>query len=575
MRLTSFLSAIVLAFCVNAIAAVSNSNISRADSWSASAMPPPWDDPGLICRPSAMLNNVDRSPETFICDPTGLLSEREIAPLNAKLRRIYDGVRPYSLVDCSKTSRGGKHGFRVAVALVRQMAYDGRTLDGRAQNFANELFQRWGMANSCGAEVLILIALEDQRTYIRTGQVATKYLSESHIDSVFKKMIPNLKRGRVKKALDAGISKIGSYLRRYRGTAGTASPSGNSDTFNWFSFEMWIVLIICAILFVIACLNGVGGTASVKRKKELRVVLRHLSNVRHEYVMASTSSSYSPTTCPFCHGYLTPAWEPTVPTLSSSIEEEEAASLIQNPPGQPNRRLRCGHTFRESCFDRECPTPSEKIPVCPICGDQGGGISVAPPLSETKDKDYIFRLNQLGKRHPEILNESVLEKLKAETPDQWPDPVTESYLKSVSRRSADDSSDSEGDGDGGWWHTLGVTAVIGGVVTAVLAIIGGLFAFGSSFFGGGGGGRSSEYSNIDSDGYSNGYGGGHGAGWGIGNSISNALNGNNSGGGGHGAGWGSALSGAASRFTGGSGFGAGWGDNGGGEGGGSGSGRGF
>lgn len=399
--------------------------------------------------------------------------------------------------------------------------------------------------------------------YIQTGRLATKYLNEHQIDAVYKRMIPHLSQNRVYKALDVGLSEIASYLSKYSGAhaggvdthsppSGVAMPLFFRGGPAWWDLELSIVFIIFMVFAVFACCNGIGGTEATRRKRERRQVLRKLNIVKSEYV-AAMLPQYTPATCPFCHDDLTPPWVPTVPTLpdtSPLIEEEEPVTA------RPVRKLRCGHMFHESCFDDEHPTPSGTIPDCPVCGDRAGGVSTPPSLNSTRAQDAAFRVQKLAEEYPHILTDAVIAKLSSETPNLWPESMTEWYLRPVVReRGMSDAGYAGNSGGGGWFGGLGGLLAAGGLG----ALIGSTLS--------GWGGRSEAQSNYTNIPAAN--AGGHVGQW-IGGTGTQ-------GGGGHGAGWGNALSGAASRMTGGGGggLGAGWGGwSGGGGGGGGGGGHG-
>lgn len=542
-------------------------------------MPPPWNDMNSICQSHRSSNRY-----TAVCDPSGLLSSRDINRLDEQLSTIYSGRSPYSLVSCpqSSSSSSDQHGFRVSIALVRRMTSDEKSLPERAESFARTLFDRWGLNEGCGASVLVFLSFYDKRMYIATGTLAETYLNNDQVGKVESKMTSFLKKKEIAKALQAGVSEIAGYLRKYEGAHPTAGNPASSQTDasprsglsapllwrrgpEWWDLELSVVAALFAVLLVLSCCHGIGGKEATKRKREKKRVMSKLNVVRSEYV-AATLPQYIPTTCPICQNDLTPPWVPTVPTLpeSESLREEPARA-------RPVRTLRCGHAFHDDCFDEENPTPSGTVPTCMVCGDKGGGNSSPPSLESTRAKDTSFRLTKLAQQYPHILTEDVVAKLSAETPNFWPERMTDSYLKARSTRNERGfPSGLRGGGDGGgFWNNWGGILAAGGTG----AFLGSLFsgwgnrwgrgdgrygdipapaAAGSQWYGGSGGGG----------GDGNWMGGsGRGAGWRNGSEAFGGV--------GHGAGWGGALAGAASRFSGGGGgLGSGWGIGGGGGGGG-------
>lgn len=536
-----------------------------------------------------------RSPNyyTALCDPSGLLSRRDADQLDDQLAKIYSGYSPYSLVSCSQSSSSSQqHGFRIAIAVVRRMESDGKSLPQRTQSFSNTLFSRWGLDEACGASVLLFLSFSDKQMYIQVGSLAEKYLNDNQIEQVESKMVSLLKKNNLSKALSVGLSDIADYLRRYKGTHPPPSSSGaplngeaprsglSAPLFwrggpDWWDLELSIIAAIFAVLTVISCCHGFGGKKATRKKREKRQVMAKLNVVRTEYV-AAILPQYVPTTCPICQEDLTPPWAPAIPTLSSESEH-----LREEPaPARPVRTLRCGHAFHEDCFDNENPVPSDTIPTCMICGDKGGGNSTPSSLGSTREKDTSFRLMKLAQQYPYVLTDGVVAKLTAVTPNLWPERMKESYLKaSMERDERGFPRGVRGDGyGGGFFNNWGGILAAGGIGAFIGSMLGGWgnrgdrdqgnysdipapAAAGGEWFGGGGGGGGGNSGNWTGA-------GGRGAGWGDGSG--------GNGGGGQGAGWGDALADAASRFSGGNGgLGTSWGGGGGGNGGGGGQGTGW
>lgn len=524
---------------------------SPAQVVSPESMPPPWLDTTAVCHPRMSLHSHD--PPIAVCDPSSLLSKRQLSRLDSMIDRISTGHAPYSLVSCQESLSDVPRGFRVAIALVRRMAFDGRTLSDRAQNFANLLFANWNLNQNCGASVLLFLSLDDRRIFIRTGPLAAKYLDEKQIDDVYSSIIPRLEKKQTFAALEAALSKIGSYLSKYRGSHPSSPDSRNPQSgasgasvplfFRngppWWDLELSIVSLIAAFLVVIACCNGVGGPEAARKKRERRHVLRKLDLLRSEYV-AAMLPQYSPSTCPYCQADLSAPWEPTVPTLSPNVDNLQSANTeVRDVHFKPIRTLRCGHTFHESCFIDEHPGISVFSLECPVCLDRGEDTSIPPTLSSTRHQDFSFRLHRLHEEYPHIITPPVLAKLESEDPSTWPETMTEAYLRrSTTRQERGEQRETN---DGSWWPAVGGAVAAGGIGALLASMMGNW----------GRGQQNESYANIPSE------NGGHVGRWG-------GMNESQLGGGGHGTGWGNALSDAASRFSGGGGFGRSWGGGGGG-----------
>ncbi|CAN8066611.1 unnamed protein product [Agarophyton chilense] len=534
--------------------------VAVTDTVSPESLPPPWTDSTHICHP---VHNVPVG-SSSVCDPSGLLSEHHISNLDRVLTQIYTGTRPYSLIKCGENQHSDSlsaqaHGFRVAIALVRRMRFDGQTLATRAEHFAETIFSNWQMAENCGASVLLFVSLEDRRMYIKTGETAVEYLSEHQIDDVYSRMIPKLKKTRTAAALRAGLERIGHYIASYKGEHPRAMPTdgehqqGFGPLFfrnwpSWWDLELSIVSVIFVVFSIIACCNGVGGIEAARKRREKKKLLRKLDIVRDEY-FGSMNEHYAPATCPICHDKITLSWEP------ANVSASEGDSLVVESDSVQRRRsvrtLRCGHSFHDNCFEDDYLTPGGPAPSCPVCGDPGTGTTTPEPLQETRMRDVSFRLNRLHDQYPHILTADVLAKLESEPPNIWPNPMRDSYLKPIQRSQALDEGDEEQTNSSTpFWTGVGGALAAGGIG----ALIGSLF---------GGWGRRDNDSNYSSIGGNDGgqgfwrrnSGGGHGAGWG--NNISSAFSGG--GGGGFGSGWGGGGGGHGAGFGGGGGGGGGGG----------------
>lgn len=201
-----------------------------------------------------------------------------------------------------------------------------------------------------------------------------------------------------------------------------------------------IIFIVIAVMAVPTCYVSFLIRDGLRTPRQRRQVLRKLNNVHHEYVTAAVPG-HEPVTCPFCQA-------PLQRTRTQSVSSLSPAEPLLNGAAPVVRRLRCAHAFHGGCFTGELPATPWSILTCPVCGDSDCSESTPPTLSETRDQDADFRIQRLAAQHPEVLTEQVVEKLEAERPNLWPNPMTWSYLLAEGGDLGDGGS-ANGDGDDG------------------------------------------------------------------------------------------------------------------------------
>lgn len=500
-------------------------SIRSVETLPASSIPPPWLDTHALCRPLTHATHLDDT--ASVCDPSALLSEDEIDSITEQLRQIYQGRWPYSPIACPPgRTREDATGFRVTILLLRRLPVDSKSMSDRTKAYANAIFRHWHLSANCGASVLLFLSLEDRRLYLQTGSLSANFISEHKIDNIFQEMAPYLSQNDIKSALQTAISSISTQLQKYdnptlnnrpqphpqpqlvppiphkphntppqsnpqeedeRGISGPLFLPGGPA---WWDLELSLIVITCAFCLLCACCHGVGGKAALAEKHDRANVLRKLNTARLEYVRAMLPQ-YAPLTCSICQEALQPLQQPAHP-LSTTDDMQQAtesdpltagmtppANTTSEPSPPAVYHFRCGHAMHESCL--VLLGPRDNSTSCPSCGDSSWSMPTASPLSETRGRDFQFRLSQIRKEFPHLFSPGMQEHLLSTDPTGWPDALDESFFNSVSGRGAR----MDGGGDSGWsgWGLFGGLLAAGGLGALVGSAFSG--AFGGGDRGGG------------------------------------------------------------------------------------------
>lgn len=587
----------ILCFCltllsqhVHGVSAIllKRENVSHSlDTVPAGSLPQPWLDRDAVCRPLSRTRSINR--EASVCDPSGLLSERNIIKLNSELVKIFRGQSPFSLVRCPDSGNSDT-GFRVVFVVVRRMPADGQSLSDRTSSYVSTLFSNWGLSGNCGASVLLFVSMEDRRLFIKTGTLASQYLTESRIDNVFQAMAGELSGGDLNHALLLALDRIGTYLQEYKGPHQDLPPKGSGESEgspfgplfwrngpDWWDLELSFIVLIAAVCLCCACCNGFGGPDAARSRRERRQLFKKLSVVRTEYIRAAMPQ-YEPDSCPVCQDDLKPPAKQSLPSSSvdggdgEADDDEEGDPLSATQPSdgskrnrsngaddggnnseRPTRRFQCGHVLHVSCLESVSDSTHDSS-HCPVCGFSANSNEEPRSLSDTRSEDLDFRLSNLRKEYPHILTPDVYSRLVSRDPTTWPDALDDNFLK------PSPSQDAHNSGGGNLLGTVGGLLAAGGLG----AIVGSMF----------GGGRNDNrgYQNIghnDDGGWhtqqsTDEHGGGHGTQFGPASWFGQQSNNE---GGGHGAQFGPSQWLNQSGGGGGIAHGGGWGSSGGNNGG--------
>lgn len=483
-------------------------NVRTVDSPPADSVPAPWYDTRNICAPSA--SGRSRGAAASVCDPSGLLMPRQMDILNNNIYSVYQGQSPHSLVECPPASNVAEHGFRIAIITVRSIPADGNTLAMRARLYAEAIFTKWDLANNCGASVLVLLAWDDRRLFIKTGSLASRYVTNIKINDVFQMMTKYLQNGNIYPALDTAVNQLSSILRSYHPSHTNPQPPSNpapgtppipktddgpfGPLFfkhgpSWWDLELSLVVVMCAVCLVTACCHGFGGPDAARLRREKKTLLRKLDVVRTEYIRASMPQ-YEPSSCPVCQeqvsedGDTDVAEEDEGDPLTGQKVHDSSLDLKKSP--RSIKKYPCGHFFHESCLQSLPSRPSG----CPVCEAGKPGADV-PSLSESRGKDFSYRLERLRNEYPHLLTVPLLAQLHDSNPTTWPDRLEDAFLSRGSGIQGRHGYSEIGSGrdtywqgnDGRSWGGGGGTGA-GGMLAAGAAGVGAGWLLNNAFSGG-------------------------------------------------------------------------------------------
>lgn len=555
---------------------VIRANARTSDSLPADSVPAPWYDNHNVCATGS--SGFNKGETASVCDPSGLLTSRQMDDLNREIYPVFRGQSPYSLVECPPNSNEAAHGFRIAAMVIRRLPSDGNTLATRARLYAEAIFTNWNLGDNCGASVLIFMSWEDRRLYIKTGSLAANYISNTKINSIFQSMTKHLEKDDIYSALDTAVTQLSYLLHSYHpnhphhappptSAPGVPLTPTNDHPFGplffkrgptWWDLELSLVVVGCAICLVMACCHGFGGPDAARLRREKKALLLKLDTVRTEYIRASMPQ-YEPASCPICQEQFSNDEE------TGDAQESEGDPLtgqkvhdsspeMEKPPSV--RKYPCGHVFHDNCLNTLPSRPTG----CPVC-DAGKPGAEVPSLSDSRGKDFSYRLERLHAEHPHLLTVPLLAHLHDSNPTTWPDSLDESFLSRGPGGSASHGYSEIGAGRGGYWQGNGNRgwdrgggggSGVGGMVAAGAAGMGAGWLLNNAFSGdhhgqpqqfqqqeqqsggwNGGSGTGTSWGNAQVDSGNQSWfgqqsvddGGGQGTGWGnAANSMSQAFN---------------------------------------------------
>jgi uncharacterized protein len=112
-------------------------------------------------------------PASAVCNPDAIISEAVVSQLNDMIFKLESAHPPHL-----------RTGVQLAVTVIHSMAGNGRR-SLSARDFSKALFDSWGIGHKLHNNgILLLLAIGDRQTYIRTGRGMTRTVTELDMQQV-------------------------------------------------------------------------------------------------------------------------------------------------------------------------------------------------------------------------------------------------------------------------------------------------------------------------------------------------------------------------------------------------------
>jgi len=312
-----------------------------------------------------------------ICDPDGILSEKERKKLGEQINHLEDTC----LVKCNNSDEN--ENVQMTIVIVSKFdEANMSTKDDTAEIFATTLHNRWGVGNViCGKStgVLLFVSILDRAMFISTSNGVEPILTRTRLESIMEqKMKSYLKERKYAEALEEYIRTVEEYFAK-------GPPS------------FWEVYFVVVLLSIIACGFKVDTYIEKGKKREYALVHSQLTKLDREKAMV-LMGKYKCTSCPICLEDF---------RLVSNVavghrEEERVASKKEKylgSDGKPIQVLKCGHAFDVSCWENWITKGSAGFDgKCPICRHD-----IKPSAASTTQPD----VNANETVHPETSHNDI------------------------------------------------------------------------------------------------------------------------------------------------------------------------
>mmetsp|Transcript_21112 Transcript_21112/g.60257 ORF Transcript_21112/g.60257 Transcript_21112/m.60257 type:complete len:449 (-) Transcript_21112:1510-2856(-) len=294
-------------------------------------------------------------PVTFdgrIYDPENILKESQLKELETKFTEVEADI---SLPNDAGGADGDTHDIQIAAVIVKKLnAYDFRRRDdpemAAIEDYARYLHDTWGVGHvtskGTGTGILIMLATHDRVMYISRGGAVEAYLTDSRIDRIILNLRPFLKGQKYHDALVNAAEMMSHFIK--------------SGTPSWQE-RFWDILPLFIPVGFIGMIASFLYLAHKKQQQDDREYARAQSELdRLDRAQAEAlQGQYRATSCPIC----------LEDFISSTVGSDE----------RPIKLLRCGHVFDQSCWEEWVNSGSGNVTRCPICQQDVGTGSPAPP----------------------------------------------------------------------------------------------------------------------------------------------------------------------------------------------------
>ncbi|MCM1163589.1 MAG: TPM domain-containing protein [Muribaculaceae bacterium] len=182
----------------------------------------------------------------YVSDPAGVLSPSAVRALDSKISEIW------------------KETTSEVVVVVVDKIDDGTT----PEEFATELFEKWGVGKGDNDNgLLLLVSRDDRSAQIRTGYGLEGVIPDIIAGRILRqKMFPLFKEGDYDGGVTAGVDAIGEILRNPDNAAEIASGQPNDARDSEESDDLFgLYLALCGIVAVFMLLRVIWASLSTRK----------------------------------------------------------------------------------------------------------------------------------------------------------------------------------------------------------------------------------------------------------------------------------------------------------------------
>ncbi|MBS1816066.1 MAG: TPM domain-containing protein [Acidobacteria bacterium] len=149
---------------------------------------------------SETVASMPAQPSNYVTDNAHVLSATTESQLNAYLKQVDE-----------------KAHAQIFVAIITKI--DG---DQSAQDFAHDLFQKWGPGSKghttqSNRGVLMLLSIQDRKRWIETGYGVEGILPDAKVGDIGREMVPYLQQADYDSAVSTGVHALGSVIAQDAG----------------------------------------------------------------------------------------------------------------------------------------------------------------------------------------------------------------------------------------------------------------------------------------------------------------------------------------------------------------------
>jgi uncharacterized membrane protein YgcG len=299
----------------------------------------------------------------YVCDPNQYLSQQAYSAIESRLA-LLEREHPHPCGD-------KKRGFQVAVALMKNLKSafpDEPQLTANVEQSAAVVFNKWGVGHAaCNNGLLILLAIDDRKSAIKTGSAAQKVVSDSMVTNVLNS---DSIKGHLRSADYA--SAIEHVLDQIEGPLQANKAPEAPSYFALFCFYAAIFF-----LFVMSCwMFEYLWPSKNTRRDAFRKKLARLQKARDLHNKHDLKTDQTP--CAIC-----------LESLPENVDFGESAV------DKGVQLLSCGHCFHQDCIGQWL----KRNDKCPVCRKKNPAVdskrSVSQQVHDVDSNYFAFAWDNL------------------------------------------------------------------------------------------------------------------------------------------------------------------------------------